>query len=36
MNDWTVAYFADPWGLPLEILGPTPGRSPDNQEQPGR
>lgn len=35
MNDWTVAYFADPWGLPLELLGPTHGRSPDNQERPG-
>lgn len=32
MNGWTVAYFDDPWGMPLELLGPTPGLSPDNQE----
>ncbi len=29
LDGHTVAYFSDPWGLALELLGPTPGRSPD-------
>ncbi len=32
MNGWTVIYFEDPWGLSLELLGPTPGEAPDNDE----
>jgi catechol 2,3-dioxygenase-like lactoylglutathione lyase family enzyme len=35
MNGWTVTYFDDPWGLPLELLGPTPGATPRNGEVAG-
>ncbi len=25
LTGWSVVYFSDPWGLTLELLGPTPG-----------
>lgn len=25
LTGWSVVYFKDPWGLTLELLGPTPG-----------
>lgn len=33
MSGWTVVYFRDPWGLTLELLGPTPGRDVDDDER---
>lgn len=36
MTGFSVIYFDDPWGLTLELLGPTPGRDGewDNDERP--
>ena len=25
LTGWSVVYFQDPWGMTLELLGPTPG-----------
>lgn len=38
MTGFSVTYFDDPWGLTLELLGPTPGREGDwdNDERPSR
>lgn len=35
MNGWSIVYFDDPWGMPLELLGPTPGQSIETHERPG-
>ncbi|MDX6627392.1 MAG: hypothetical protein QOE56_2381 [Solirubrobacterales bacterium] len=36
MTGWSVFYFEDPWGLSLEMVGPTPGASQDFDEAPSR
>lgn len=35
MNGFDAVYFEDPWGVPLEFVGPSPGRTPDHQERAG-
>lgn len=37
LTGWSVVYFKDPWGLTLELLGPTPGwedRVDDDERRP--